>query len=126
MAAPTISTENSENRTESIGDRISTWLDRYASSVFVMPAVLIVLVMSIFPLIVSLYLSLTRVKIAQGGFDIEFIGLGNFNKLIFGREQRHTIGKIGDPTLFGWVLFAIIVALLFWGLTRLIRKRTTL
>lgn len=126
MAAPTISTENNENKNESMGDHISAWLDRYASTVFVMPAVLIVLVMSIFPLIVSLYLSLTRVKIAQGGFDIEFIGLGNFNKLIFGREQRHTIGKIGEPSLFGWVLFAVIVFLLFWGLTRLIRKRTAL
>ncbi|MEM8857961.1 MAG: sugar ABC transporter permease [Chloroflexota bacterium] len=111
---------------QTFGDRVAAWLDRYASNVFVLPAVIIVLVMSIFPLIVSLYLSMTRVKIAAGGFDISFIGLANFNKLIFGREQRHTIGKIGEPTAFGWFLFGLIVVLLALGMMRLIRKRTDL
>ncbi len=111
---------------ETFGDRVVHWLDKHASSVFVLPAMIIVLVMSIFPLIVSLYLSLTRVKIAAGGFDITFVGLVNFNKLIFGREQRHTIGKIGEPTTFGWVMFALVVLFLAWGVTRLIRKRTNM
>ncbi len=106
--------------------RWQDWGDRHASQLFLMPAVLLVLVMSIFPLIASLYLALTRVKIAQGGFDITFIGLANFNKLIFGREQRHTIGKIGEPTLFGWILFIAIAILLIWSIKRLVLRRTTL
>ena len=40
-----------------------------------MPAVLVVLAMSIFPLLVSLYLSLARFKFVKGGFQLKFIGL---------------------------------------------------
>ena len=44
--------------------RLGDWLDRLAPTVFILPAVLIVLAMSIFPLLVSLYLSLSRFKLA--------------------------------------------------------------
>ena len=54
-----------------------------------MPAVLVVLAMSIFPLLVSLYLSLARFKFVKGGFELKFIGLLNYKKLLLGSEQFH-------------------------------------
>ena len=50
-------------------------LDRVAPGVFLLPAVMVVLALSIFPLIVSLYLSLTRFSLGPGGFTFTFIGL---------------------------------------------------
>ena len=58
-------------------DRLSRGLDRHAPAVFIMPAVLVVLAMSIFPLLVSLYLSLARFKFVKGGFELKFSGLLN-------------------------------------------------
>ncbi len=44
----------------------------------VLPAVLILLVFAIFPLIISAYLSLSRFALAGGSFKLTFIGLYNF------------------------------------------------
>ena len=68
--------------------------ERLAPAVFILPAVLVVLAMSIFPLIVSLYLSLSRFKLAKGGFTVDFIGTLNFQKLLFGSQQFHLLGKL--------------------------------
>ena len=68
--------------------------ERLAPAVFILPAVLVVLVLSIFPLIVSLYLSLSRFKLAKGGFTVDFIGTLNFQKLLFGSQQFHLLGKL--------------------------------
>ena len=50
--------------------------------------------MSIFPLVVSLYLSLSRLKFAKGGFTVNFIGLLNYQKLLFGSQQFHFLGTL--------------------------------
>jgi ABC-type sugar transport system permease subunit len=55
--------------------RVGSRADRLASSVFIMPAVLVVLFLAIFPLLVSLYLSLSHFKFVKGGFEIKFAGL---------------------------------------------------
>ena len=65
-------------------DWLTRGLDRHAPAVFIMPAVLVVLAMSIFPLLVSLYLSLARFKFVKGGFQLKFIGLLNYKKLLLG------------------------------------------
>lgn len=104
------------------GNHLFQRIDRSAPTVFILPALLLVLTLSIFPLIVSLYLAFTQVRIAQGGFDITFTGLANFEKLLFGREQRHLIGKIGEPTLIGWLVFAIVATLLIWRLFHLVQN----
>ena len=70
---------------------------------FILPAVLIVLAMSIFPLIVSLYLSLSRFKLAKGGFTVDFIGTLNFQKLLFGSQQFHLLGKLVPFSPLAWV-----------------------
>jgi len=58
-------------------DGLTRQLDRHAPAVFIMPAVLVVLAMSIFPLLISLYLSLSRFRFVRGGFELKFSGLLN-------------------------------------------------
>src|SRR5690242_21112520 len=66
--------------------------ERLASATFVLPAVLVVLFLSVFPLVVSLYLSLSRFQLVKGGFDIRYIGLLNYRKLLVGSERDHFLG----------------------------------
>ncbi|MEO8398101.1 MAG: hypothetical protein ABI700_34220, partial [Chloroflexota bacterium] len=58
-------------------ERIATLtsrLDASARYVLLLPAVLIVLVLAVFPLLVSLYLSFANFKFVKGGFQINFSG----------------------------------------------------
>src|SRR5437899_12919298 len=72
-------------------------LDRVAGGVFILPAVVVILALSIFPLLTSLYVSLSRLGFAQGGVEVEFVGFDNYAKVLFG---------IGRPQFF-----AVAVAL---------------
>ncbi|MEP6986038.1 MAG: hypothetical protein ABI970_10595 [Chloroflexota bacterium] len=64
--------------------------DATAKLVFLLPTIVIVLFLSIFPLIISLYLSFTRVNFVRGGVNILFVGFKNYEKLLFGSNQRPT------------------------------------
>jgi multiple sugar transport system permease protein len=86
--------------------------DRWAPGVFILPAVLVVLALSIFPLLVSLFLSLARVKFEKGGVSITFIGLLNYKKLLLGSQQFHLLGKLMPVTTGGWAFVALVVVLL--------------
>jgi multiple sugar transport system permease protein len=86
---------------------LSQSLDRHAPAVFIMPAVLVVLAMSIFPLLVSLYLSLSRFKFVKGGFELRFIGLLNYKKLLLGSEQFHFLGTFGALSAAGWAVLGL-------------------
>jgi multiple sugar transport system permease protein len=92
--------------------------ERYAPAVFVMPAVLVVLGMSVFPLIVSLYLSLSRFKFAKGGFSLRFVGLANYKKLLVGSEQYHFLGQLAEISLAGGLLVGLTAALSSLALAR--------
>ena len=59
-------------------------LDKQAPLVFILPSVIIILFFSIFPLIVSLFIALSRLKFVKGGVELKFIGFLNFKKLILG------------------------------------------
>lgn len=84
-------------------------------SVLLLPSILIVLLLSVFPLIVSLYLSFARVNFVAGGVEVTFVGLSNYQKLLFGSQQRHLLGKFGEVPFLGWVVIAAVVALmLYW------------
>src|SRR6266508_5793584 len=96
--------------------------ERIASATFVLPAVLVVLFLSVFPLIVSLYLSLSRFQLVKGGFDIKFIGLLNYRKLLFGSERDHFLGVFAPASPLGWLLLAVVAALLIAGLVRYVRS----
>ena len=104
-----------ETRTRSQVSLGSTFAVRAA---FIWPALLAILFVSIFPLVVSLYISLSRLKLRRGGFDFHFIGLDNFRELYTGGEQAHFLGVTRSPTPLGWVVFGAGVGLLLWGLVR--------
>jgi multiple sugar transport system permease protein len=101
---------------------VQAWAERAAENVFIWPAILVVLFLSIFPLILSLYLSLSRFKFVKGGFEIKFVGLANFRKLLAGSEKNHFLGLMAEPTLSTWLLMAVIAGLLAWWLLRYLRS----
>jgi multiple sugar transport system permease protein len=102
---------------------LSTQVERTAGSVFLWPAVLVVLFLSIFPLIISLYLSLSRFKFVKGGFEIKFAGLANYRKLLLGSEQTHFLGLMVNPSPLGWLVIASVVVLLAWSLARYVSSQ---
>ncbi len=82
-------------------------LDRFAGPVFILPAVLVILAFSIFPLLASLYVSLTRLSFSEGGVKLTFVGLDNYSKLVIGIDQTHFLGVTGPITpLSGGILLA--------------------
>lgn len=102
---------------------LSTRLEKWAGNVFILPSVLSVLILSIFPLVISFYLSLSRFKFVKGGFEIKFVGLANYKKLLFGSEQDHFLGVMDGPSIIGWLVMAGVVALLVWGMVRYVREQ---
>ena len=90
----------------------ATRSERLAKSAFVLPAILALLFLSIFPLLVSLYVSLSRFKIAKGGFELTFVGWANYQKLLFGLEQTHFLGQFAPSSPLSWAIFGgVVVAL---------------
>jgi multiple sugar transport system permease protein len=84
--------------------------EQWSGMTFLMPAVLALLFLSIFPLLASFYLSLSRFKFARGGFELEFIGLTNYRELLVGNEQTRFLGLFAPPTLAQWLIFGLIAA----------------
>jgi multiple sugar transport system permease protein len=85
---------------------------------FIWPALLVILFVSVFPLFASLYISLSRLELARGGFTFHFIGLANFRELLFGGERTHFLGSARPLTPLGWLVLAAGLAALCWGLVR--------
>jgi multiple sugar transport system permease protein len=85
---------------------------------FIWPALLAILFVSIFPLLVSLYISLSRLKLVRGGFEFRFIGLDNFRELFVGGERAHFLGVTRPLTPLGWAVVAAGLVLLAWGLVK--------
>jgi multiple sugar transport system permease protein len=102
--------------------RFGEWLDRHSGRIMVLPAVLIVLAFALFPLIVSAYLSVARFALAPGGYKLTFVGLANFNKLLFGGQQYHFLGTFGAYGPIEWLLLALAVAGLVFWLQRFVRS----
>src|SRR5688572_32629124 len=92
--------------------------ERFAGPVFLLPAVLALLFLSVFPLLASLYVSLARFKIARGGFTLDFVGLDNYRKLFLGSERTHFLGAFAPSTPLNWMVFGVIVAALAIFLAR--------
>lgn len=95
---------------------LGEWFDRQSRHLFIMPAVIIILIFSIFPLIASAILALSRVRLKAGGYNIRFVGFQNFEKQIFGSEQFHFLGTFKGMSLLGWGVTMIVGALLVWWL----------
>jgi multiple sugar transport system permease protein len=108
------------------GLTVSERFERAMPSLFLLPAVLVVLLLSIFPLVVSLYLSLSRVRFGAGGVNIEFVGLANFQRFVTGNEQKVLVGALATPTVFGWLVFGVCAVALGVNLVRAIRGGSVL
>jgi multiple sugar transport system permease protein len=88
--------------------RAGRWIESQARSLFILPAVLMLVSLSIFPLFVSLYLSLTRFQFVTGGFRLAFVGLANYAKLITGIERGHFLGVFAPLSPILWLVFTLV------------------
>jgi multiple sugar transport system permease protein len=93
--------------------------DRQASIGFLAPALIVVFVMSIFPLISSLILSLTTFQFSASGLKLEWVGLGNFISIV---SDGRFWGDLGNTLIyvFGGVLLQYALGL---GLAMLLTQR---
>ncbi len=71
---------------------------------------LLLFFLSIFPLLVSVYLSLTRLQFVPGGFVFRFVGLANYQKLLVGIERPHFLGVLAAPGGVAWLVGALAAA----------------
>ena len=93
----------------------SEWLDRHAHRLFITPAVVMILIFSVFPLVASLIIAASRIRLRGGGYQVRFVGFKNFEKQFFGSEQFHFLGTFTTVSVIGWVFFLVITAaIIFW------------
>jgi multiple sugar transport system permease protein len=100
---------------------LSSRLDRVAGPVFILPAVIVILAFSIFPLLASLYVSLTQLTFNEGGVDLKFVGLRNYANLLTGFDHVHFLGLAGPPTLVSVAVLVAGLALMAILLLRYVR-----
>src|SRR4029079_9318285 len=103
---------------------LSSWRsDGAARWVFIWPSVILILVLSIFPLVASLTLAFTRLVFQQGSIDVRFVGLTTFSILLGGTEQSHLLGALRAPTPLGWLILGVVAAFTLRALIGSIRGR---
>jgi len=96
--------------------------ERIAPAAFILPAVVVVLFLSVFPLILSLFLAMSRLQFRAGGVQVQFVGMDNFRKLLLGAEQKVLMGTLGTPSLLGWGVLAIVAFLMLVSIVRVLRS----
>jgi len=94
------------------------WFDRQASTLFITPAVLLILVFSIFPLVASLIIAFSRIRLRAGGYQVRWVGFKNFEKLLFGSEQFHVLGTFKGMSVLGHGVAIVSALLIVWWLYR--------
>ncbi|MFZ5992825.1 MAG: carbohydrate ABC transporter permease [Deinococcota bacterium] len=102
--------------------RVGAWLERQASSIFLLPAVAVMLGFALFPLLGSLYTSLIRIRFSAGQTELDFVGLANYRKLLLGSDQTHFLGR-GGEALWVWGVLVALALLLAWNSLRRYRQR---
>jgi multiple sugar transport system permease protein len=107
---------------DSLRQRFARWWDNSPRLILLAPTIVIVLLLSIYPLIRSLMMSFSRVSLVPGGFQITFSGLVNYQKLLVGSEQRHVLGKLGELSPLAWVVGLASTGLLLLWLYRYVRS----
>jgi multiple sugar transport system permease protein len=106
-------------------DTLDAWRsDGAARWLFIWPAVLLILVLSIFPLVASIALSFSKLAFHQGGVDLKLIGFSNYQQLLFGLERSHFLGVLKPPNAIGWALVIATIALTVVAWIRAARSGT--
>ncbi|MGJ8535027.1 MAG: carbohydrate ABC transporter permease [Alphaproteobacteria bacterium] len=100
--------------------RFNEWLDGHARQLFITPAVVMILIFSIFPLVASLIIAFSRVRLKAGGYQVRFVGFQNFSKQIFGSEQFHFLGTFTSLTFLGWAVALSATGAILWWMYRYI------
>lgn len=114
--------DSTEDQQQSRSSWLSRWSPSGSEGIFIWPAVLVLLGFSLFPLVVSLWLSFSRLRFVRGGVEINNVGLANYRKLFAGSEQAHFLGVWSRPSLFGWIVFGALVVLTVVLLWRYVRS----
>ena len=100
----------------------SQWLDKHSRQLFITPAVVMILIFSVFPLVASLMMAFSRIRLRAGGYKVRWVGLQNFEKQIFGTEQFHFLGTFTKMSPLGWLLALGATAAIIWWLYRYSRS----
>jgi multiple sugar transport system permease protein len=103
-------------------ETLDAWRSEGAARwLFIWPTVILILLLSIFPTIASIALSLSRLSFHQGGVDLKFIGFANYQQLLFGLERSHFLGVLKSPSPLGWAIVAATVAATAFAWVRTVR-----
>jgi len=97
-------------------------LDQLTPQLLILPTVLIILFLAIYPLLLSAYLSLSRFKLISGGFELKFVGIRNFKKLFSGSQQYHFLGTMGDILFWEWLIVAFLAVGFGYWIVRYLRS----
>lgn len=96
--------------------------DGAARWVFIWPSVVVILFLSIFPLVASLTLAFSKLVFANRRIEVDFVGLQNFQILLFGTERSHLLGVLKPPTTLGWIVLGLGAALIVRALVGSLRR----
>jgi multiple sugar transport system permease protein len=97
-------------------------VERAAPNLFILPAVLVVLFLSLFPLVLSLYISASKINLTPTGIKFDFVGFNHYSRFLFGNEQKVLIGTLAAPTVLGWVILAAVGVLLARSILNFLRS----
>ena len=104
----------------------SEWMDRHSGTLFITPAVALILIFAIFPTVASIVIALSRVKFSSTGFQFRFVGFQNFQKQFFDNEQVHFLGRLSSFSIFGWIFSIAVIGAILWWLFNYVRKDFTI
>ncbi len=96
--------------------------DGSARWLFIWPTVIVILCLSLFPLIASVILSVTRLDFVKGAVNLKFVGFANYQALLFGLERSHFLGVLKSPNPLGWLLVGGTAVLVGVAWTRAARS----
>ena len=121
---------SSANPIEAATRRASSTLGAWRSDgaarwLFIWPTVVVILCLSLFPLVASIAISMSRLVFRQGGVDLKFIGFANYQQLLFGLERSHFLGVLKPPNPLGWLIVGATIVLVTIAWTRAVRGGQT-
>lgn len=92
--------------------------DRTLIRLFILPTMILLILMNVFPLFYSLYLSFTEYSVIEGAAP-KWVGLDNYRELLTSDDFWHSFSVTGRYALFS-VLLQLIVG---FGLAMLVREK---